>query len=323
MGLLVLFSGMFSGLTIGLSSLSKDELRIIEAKNNEESKMATKVLSVLDDYNLLLVTLLLGNTVVNSILTDLAGKVVGTGAFAIMTATTLILLFGEITPAAVLTKHALKVGSKTVPLIRLLIFLFYPVGKPVSWVLNKFLGKNLPNLYTKNDFKYIIHQHEHSEDSDIDEQDSRILKGVLSMSNLIVAKKMTKKNNIFSLEYDTLIDNGILDKIRIEAYTRIPVTKDNVVIGIINSKTLIGLDKELENKKTALDIMRADKYLTFNAMDKLDDVLEDMIQNKIHIGVVMHKNVWVGLISMEDIIETMFQKEIFDESDDDELFNVI
>ena len=93
--LLVLLSGMFSGLTIGLSSLSKDELMIIEAKGNEQSIMAKKVLMVLEDYNLLLVTLLLGNTVVNSILTDLAGNVVGTGIFAVLTATFLILIFGE------------------------------------------------------------------------------------------------------------------------------------------------------------------------------------------------------------------------------------
>lgn len=307
---------MFSGLTIGLSSLSKDELKIIEAQNNEQSVMAKKVLMVLDDYNLLLATLLLGNTIVNSFLTDLTGALVGTGIFAVLIATFLILIFGEIAPAAILTKHALKVGAKTVPLIKFLIFIFYPIGKPISMILNKFLGKDLPNLYTKNDFKYIISQHEQYEHSDIDEQDSRILKGVLSMSNLMIAKKMTKKSNIFSLEYNTIINQDILNIIRNEAYTRIPVIKDGIVIGIINSKTLIGLDLNIENQIIAIDLMRKDKFLTFEATEKSDDVLAAMIEKKIHIGIVFRNNIWVGIVSMEDIIETMLQKEIFDETDD-------
>ena len=60
-------------------------------------------------------------------------------------------------------------------------------------------------------------------------------------------EEKTKKSNIFSLEYNTIINQDILNIIRNEAYTRIPVIKDGIVIGIINSKTLIGLDLNIEN----------------------------------------------------------------------------
>lgn len=96
----------------------------------------------------------------------------------------------------------------------------------------------------------------------------------------MIAKKMTKKSNIFSLEYNTIINQDILNIIRNEAYTRIPVIKDGIVIGIINSKTLIGLDLNIENQIIAIGLMRKDKFLTFEATEKSDDVLAAMIEKK-------------------------------------------
>ena len=106
---LITSSGMFSGLTIGLMGLSIDD---VQRSADLGDKNASKVLPVIKSGNLLLVTLLLGNTAVNATLSIFLGGVVGTGLMAGVISTALILVFGEILPAAALTRHALVVGAK-------------------------------------------------------------------------------------------------------------------------------------------------------------------------------------------------------------------
>ena len=96
--LLVGLSGMFSGLTLGLLSLSIEGLNIvIHGGSDEERRWAEKILPIRKRGNLLLCTLLLGNTLVNAViavfLSDLTSGLVGT-----LVTTALILVFGEILP---------------------------------------------------------------------------------------------------------------------------------------------------------------------------------------------------------------------------------
>lgn len=65
---LVLFSALFSWLTLGLMSLNKDELERKIKLKDDNSKLEEKVYSVRKNGNLLLCTLLLGNVSVNSVL---------------------------------------------------------------------------------------------------------------------------------------------------------------------------------------------------------------------------------------------------------------
>lgn len=315
--ILVSLSAMFSGLTIGLSSLSKEDLIRMKLVGEEDKALkASRVLNVVEDYNLLLVTLLLGNTVTNALITNFLGSVVGTGIIAVTLSTFLILIFGEITPGAFVTKHALTVGSFVSPFVKIILILFYPISKPISHILTKLIGSNLPTIYSKNELKYIIDKHQYNEESEIDEQDGKIIKGVLSLADTIVGNVMTKRRQVYSIEYKTIINQDVLNEIKEFSHTRIPVTKDNRVIGIINVKELIGFDINQENI-LAVDLMKSNKFLVFDTTDELDSVLNSMIKSKIHLGVVFNKDIWSGIITMEDVLEKMLQQEIYDETDDE------
>ena len=56
-------------------------------------------------------------------------------------------------------------------------------------------------------------------------------------------------------------------------------------------------------------------FLTVTAENKLDDILSKMMEQNIHISMVESYSTVVGIISMEDIIEEIFQREIIDETD--------
>ena len=103
-------------------------------------------------------------------------------------------------------------------------------------------------------------------------------------------------------------------EIKEKGFTRIPVKKDRRVIGIINVKNLLGLTEEVE----AIDIMESDKYLNIEASTNIDDVLHQMISSHIHIAIINTHDKWLGILTMEDILEVMFQEEIYDETDQEE-----
>ena len=84
---LIAASGMFSGLTIGLMGYSVDEVQRLA---DLEDRNAIKILPIVKRGNLLLTTLLLGNTAVNATLSIFLGAIVGEGVMAGLIATTLI-----------------------------------------------------------------------------------------------------------------------------------------------------------------------------------------------------------------------------------------
>ena len=130
---LVAFSGLFSGLNLGLMSFSAEDLNIIikGSGDPDERVWAQKILPLRDRGNLLLCTLLLGNTLVNAViaifLSELTSGLVGT-----LVTTALILIFGEILPQSVCSRHALAIGACTLPIVQVFIVLCYPVVRTQS-----------------------------------------------------------------------------------------------------------------------------------------------------------------------------------------------
>ena len=100
---LVVLSGLFSGLTLGLLSLDTQSL-LRRAKRGD--KEAEVIYPVRAKGNLLLTTLLLGNVAVNTTLSIFLSSF-ASGLVAGITATALIVVFGEIIPQAVISRYAL------------------------------------------------------------------------------------------------------------------------------------------------------------------------------------------------------------------------
>ncbi len=134
---LILFSALFSGLTIGFLGLDKTEL---ERKAKLGNKKAVKIITVRRNGNFLLVVLLLGNVLVNSILSVFLGSLFS-GLMAVLFSTALIVVFGEILPQAVFYRHALSVGYYFVPLVKFFQFILFPIAYPIGKILDYFLGE--------------------------------------------------------------------------------------------------------------------------------------------------------------------------------------
>ncbi len=312
---LIVLSALFSGLTLGILSLDATSLKR-RAKNGD--KEAAIIYPIRERGNLILTTLLLGNVAVNTTLSIFLGSI-ASGVVAGLVATALIVVFGEIIPQAVISRHALWFGSRTIWFTKFVIILFYPVAYPISKALDYFLGKELPTVYSKSELMEIISEHEDSEHSQIDEDEERILHGALQFSHKRVRDVMTEAPYVVSCDENQKLDDDFFEMIGREGFSRLPVysgEKGNI-IGILYVKELLTEEEDISIKQTeeAFDT----DYLTVRPDDMLDIVLAKMLKKKQHMAIVKTKNKqFLGVVSLEDIIEEIIQQEIEDEGDDED-----
>ena len=153
---LIGFSGLFSGLNLGLMSLDPVGLEIVLGSDNPKHIAAAQRIKPLRDRgNWLLCTLLLGNVAVNAELSILlADKTTGTIGFVVSTA--LIVVFGEIIPQALCSRYALEIGAKTVWIVWPLMFAMAAVAWPISFILDYILGEELGTMYSNKELSKLV-----------------------------------------------------------------------------------------------------------------------------------------------------------------------
>jgi len=307
---LVILSGLFSGLTLGLLSLDKNEL---ERKISLGNKDAKRVYAVRKRGNLLLCTLLLGNVAVNSTLSIFLGNI-SSGVVAGLIATSLIVVFGEIIPQAAFSRYALSVGAKMSWLVKVFIFLMFPIAWPISIALDKALGDEMPSIYSKKELIEIVKEHRVAVESAVDADEEKIIEGALSYSNKTAEQVMTPRTVVYALEIDSVLDKKLLEEIKEEGFTRIPVFKETIddVVGLLYVKDLINIKLGIKVK----NLYKKDSALIVSEHEKLDDLLNKFIKSKMHLAFVKNEyNGTEGVVTLEDIIEEIIKREIVDETD--------
>ncbi|NPE26593.1 DUF21 domain-containing protein [Methanococcoides sp. SA1] len=307
--ILILLSGLFSGLTLGLLGLDKTEL---ERKIKLGSKQARKVYAVRRRGNLLLCTLLLGNTGVNAAIAIFLGGI-ATGVIAGVISTGLIVVFGEILPQAFISRHALLVGSKTAWLVRIFMIVLYPVCWPISKALDKMLGEEMGTVWSRRELKEIVTHHRKSGESRLDRDEERILHGALSFSDEVVKDVMISRKHVFALEKGSVVDGKVLKKMKKFGFSRFPVydkKKENVV-GILFLRDLVGVCNDVN----VGDVYKK-KVLRVIESRRLDSLLGLFMRERIHMAAVFNaKKKFVGIVTLEDVVEEIVGKEIVDEDD--------
>lgn len=161
-GFCITQSAMFSGLNLAFFSIPRLRLEIEAANKN---KAAIKVLSLREDSNFLLATILWGNVGINVLLT-LLSKSVMAGVSAFLFSTFLITFFGEIIPQAYFSRHALRMASKLSPILVFYQYLLYPVTKPSALMLNWLVGQESIHYFKEKSLAKLIRRHVEDESAE-------------------------------------------------------------------------------------------------------------------------------------------------------------
>ncbi len=323
--ILLAMSALFSGLTLGLMSLDPSGLEIVMA-NADDPKLARAAKAIYPvrlNGNLLLCTLVLGNVAVNS-LTSILMADLTSGLVGFIVSTVLIVVFGEIVPQSLCARYALQVGEKTVPIVKVIIVLFYPLSKPLSFILNKILGHEIGTTYSASEMAKLIEMH--VQRGDLEGTTGAAMTGALRYRDIPVKDVMTPLCDTFMLSAAERLGFDVVAKIFKMGYSRIPVyevSKSNI-IGLLFVKDLIFLDPEDEIPvKNFAQIFGRGVNVVW-ADDKLGDVLK-LLKRGRHLALVRDVNSGdgkedpyyeiKGIITLEDIIEIILGDDIIDETD--------
>lgn len=288
-------SATFSGLTIGMFSLG---LSGLERKIKLGDKRAEKIYKIRKNGNFLLCTLLLGNVAINSAVSVVMSEI-ASGLVAGIVSTGLIFLFGEVIPQATFSRYAFEFGARTTWLVRIFMVIMWPIAKPMSMVLDFIFGKELPELFDKQELEVLLGDHVGG--NKIDSDENRIMLGAMKFSDKTAVDVITPIT---------------LNKIMDEHYSRIPIYKDNRdnIIGILYAKDLIVYEKSM--RKTVEDLCRKTNLLFVEENHKLDSLLNHFVKNKTHMSFVFNKfHALIGIVTLEDIVEEILKIEILDEND--------
>ncbi|MEJ6720153.1 MAG: CNNM domain-containing protein [Akkermansiaceae bacterium] len=211
-GFCIIHSAMFSGCNLAFFSLGR--LRL-EAEAQRGSAAATKVLSLRQDANLLLCTILWGNVSVNVLLSLLSESLLA-GVYGFLFSTVGITFFGEIMPQAYFSRNALKVGALLTPVIRFYQILLYPITKPCSLLLDGWIGPEGPSFYEERDIEIILERHIDEEDSEISANEGQGALNFLDLDDRRIVEEGNEIEPDTIYQFPTKLDLTILPSLDTE-----------------------------------------------------------------------------------------------------------
>ncbi len=316
-------SAFYSGSEAVLMSLGVDRARQLGKQYKEEGaiRKAGVMNFVVNKSNELLTTILVGNNIVNILLTSLTTTMAShyfkndAIGFSVGVSTILLLFFGEIIPKTFARKHAERFSFIVIYLLRMQFYFLYPLVMMTVWPIRFLLGKNAEihgRMITNRDIKYMVNKAE--KEKTIDSKQVDLLSSVLDFPKIRVKDIMISRSEIKYIGNPSTFDE-ILNIVKRDTHSRYPVCNDDLenTIGFLHVKDLAFV-KEEERKNFLVEKILKEPFFVYEHM-KIQAVFDYMNRKKVHLALVKDEmGVIVGIITLEDIIEEVFG-EIQDEYD--------
>lgn len=315
-------SGFASGSEIAFFSLSPSDVMSLDVERNPKD---ANIAMLREDSERTLATILITNNFVNVTIIMLCNYVFahlihfGPKAYWLqflcitILLTFLLLLFGEIMPKIFSRQNPLKFCRTTVNGILFLRKLFWPLESVLlhtGILAEKVVGKESHTL-SVDDLEQAL---ELTNKEDLKDEE-KILQGIIRFGDETVKEIMTSRQDIVDLDIKSSF-NDVLDCIRENNYSRIPVYQDNTdnIRGVLYIKDLLPHLSKSSNFKWQ-SLIRPVYFVP--ETKKIDDLLRDFQENKIHIAIVVDEfGGTSGLVTLEDVLEEIVG-EINDEYDDE------
>lgn len=315
----LLFSSLCSVAEAVLLSVSPSYVVNLEKEGN---KSAASIKSVKQNVDRSLAAILTLNTIAHTIGSGGAGayaaKYLGANwVGVVMIVLTLLILFvSEIIPKTIGAVYWRGLAPITAKFIKILNFALYPFIF-VSELITKWLtGGHSHHAFSRDEFTALADIG--AEGGHLDEKESRILQNLFRFPEVCAEDIMTPSTVVFALQED-MTAHDVLQKHEKIFFSRIPIygeNRDNITGFVLKSDLLI--DDIRNDGKTKLKDFKKREMRGVLDETRLSIVLEKLLDNREHILLVVDKYGGMeGVLTLEDVVETLIGIEIVDEADND------
>lgn len=319
----LVFSGFFSASETAFTSANHTKLKNLASEGN---KRASLVLKMVDNYDKLLSTILVGNNIVNitlssvatilfiDLLTDTSWL---SAASAISTAvvTVVVLIFGEISPKSLAKDKPERFAMTVAPLLRFIIGILTPINYLfMLWkkLLVLIFKPAEEEAVTEGEVLTLVD--EAHEDGSIDEYNKELIENIFDFDDLSAGEIATHRTELTTLSADETMEEWA-QIIQESRFSRYPICGENVddIIGVLDTREYFRLEDK--SRESVMEHAVSPAYFVPETV-KADVLFRNMKKNKESIAIVLDEYGGVqGVITVTDLVQCLVGD--FTESDED------
>ena len=294
-------------------------LSYITMREEEGSKSAKRMYRYKTETERPLAAILSLNTIANTIGAAGVGKeateIWGSTWFGLVSVvvTLLILVFSEIIPKTLGTTYWKQLMGFTSGAIAVLIVIMYPLVKLVEFI-TKLLPDSDEATVSREEVVALANVGE--EEGVIEEDENKIIRNVMRLDDVKAYDVMTP-SVVAAIAPEKMTLKEYYDDDRYDHFSRIPVYADKpeFITGYIHRNDALENLTEDNFNMTLGEIKRS--LPMFNEETTIGDIFDQMLKQKSQIAVVIDDyGCFRGILTLEDVIETIFGLEIIDENDE-------
>jgi putative hemolysin len=335
--LLLLLSATFSGTETAFFAVNKVKMQNLLGDKWRRQKALSMII---EHPQKMLAALLVGNTSVNIIASVLVAsislKIWGdvysdrwVALIATGITTTLLLLFGEVTPKIIAAVFAERVTLLMAGPIYVFSLVLTPVIAVINWISHGIIrlsGGRITDvaapLVTEEEIRTAVTLGE--EAGELEEEEKEMIHSIFEFGDTSAHEVMVPRTDMTAIDVTVPLKEA-LDLVLDTGHSRIPVYEDTVdnVIGIIYARDLLACMRDRHTEVGIRETMRPAYYVP--EAKKVDDLLRELRRRRVHMAIVIDEyGGTAGLVTIEDLLEEIVG-EIRDEYDiqEEELFRIL
>jgi len=301
------------------SVLLSTPLSFLYVKEKSGHKSAITFIRLKNQINRPLSAILSLNTIAHTIgaagVGAQATKMFGEIYFGIISAilTLLILVFSEIIPKTIGARYWRRLAMVSGIIINTMVIITFPLVIMTGYITN---------LFSRNKNELSVSREEISamanigtEEGIFEEKENRIIQNLIRLNHVKVSEIMTPRVVVTVADENMSLEEFLRNKEFLH-YSRIPVYSKNRenITGYIFRQNVFEKLAEKETNLKLRDICR--EIVVVHELQTLLNLWEALLEKKEHIALIVDEYGGLGgIVTMEDIIETILGLEIVDESD--------